>query len=246
MRTTFLFDLDGTLVPLDQDEFIRGYFRLLVPELAPYLAPEQIPDAIMKATYYMINDLSTTRTNREAFVHDFSKRVSGDVEELMELFERFYRGKFAQLKSLVTPVDEITAIVRTLQEKGYDLVCATNAIFPLSAIETRLSWVGLTASDFIFITSFENMHFCKPHIEYYYETLEKINRNPQECFMVGNDVEEDMIAGQLGIETFLVTNYLIDRGSGIKPDHKGTYADLLEFVRGLPDVSLDETGSAAV
>ena len=29
-----MFDLDGTLVPLDQDKFIRGYFGLLVPELS--------------------------------------------------------------------------------------------------------------------------------------------------------------------------------------------------------------------
>lgn len=243
MRTTVLFDLDGTLVPLDQDEFISGYFHLLASELVSYLSPDEVPDTIMKSTYNMIDDVSGDRTNREAFVDDFSKAIDGDVEELMELFERFYTGKFAQLKSLVASVDEVGSIVRTLQSKGYDLVCATNAIFPLSAIETRLSWIGLKASDFIFVTSFEQMRFCKPHLAYYRELLEKIDRKPDECFMVGNDVEEDMVAGKLGIETYLLTNYLIDRGSQIRPDHKGTYQDLLEFVKTLPPVNL-ETSSA--
>ena len=244
MRTTFLFDLDGTLVPLDQDKFIRGYFGLLVPELSAYLPPDKVADAIMKSTYYMINDLCEERTNREAFVSDFSKRVTGDVEELMELFERFYTGKFAEIKSLIEdPFDDVLLIVRTLQAKGYDLVCATNAIFPMSAIEARLRWVGLEASDFIFITSFEQMHYCKPHLEYYRELLDFIGRTPDECFMVGNDVEEDMVAGKLGIETYLVTNYLIDRGSGITPDHKGTYQDLLKFVEALPAVDVEKSSA---
>jgi len=29
-------DLDGTLLPMDNDEFTRGYFRLLTLKLAPH------------------------------------------------------------------------------------------------------------------------------------------------------------------------------------------------------------------
>ena len=32
---TVMFDLDGTLLPMDQDEFTRYYFGLLVRKLAP-------------------------------------------------------------------------------------------------------------------------------------------------------------------------------------------------------------------
>ena len=32
--TTVLFDLDGTLLPMDQDEFTKGYFKLLAAQLA--------------------------------------------------------------------------------------------------------------------------------------------------------------------------------------------------------------------
>lgn len=31
-----LFDLDGTLLPMDQDAFTRGYFNLLAKKLAPH------------------------------------------------------------------------------------------------------------------------------------------------------------------------------------------------------------------
>ena len=34
--TTILFDLDGTLLPMDQEAFTTGYFKLLAKKLAPY------------------------------------------------------------------------------------------------------------------------------------------------------------------------------------------------------------------
>ena len=33
--TTVLFDLDGTLLPMDQDQFVKGYFGLLTQMIAP-------------------------------------------------------------------------------------------------------------------------------------------------------------------------------------------------------------------
>lgn len=35
MIKAILFDLDGTLLPMDQDEFTKGYFNLLAAKLAP-------------------------------------------------------------------------------------------------------------------------------------------------------------------------------------------------------------------
>ncbi len=34
-KKTILFDLDGTLLPMDQDAFYRGYFKLLAQKRPP-------------------------------------------------------------------------------------------------------------------------------------------------------------------------------------------------------------------
>ena len=47
MITTVLFDLDGTLLPMDQDAFTRGYFERLAAKLAPHCyEPNQLVEAI--------------------------------------------------------------------------------------------------------------------------------------------------------------------------------------------------------
>ena len=38
-----LFDLDGTLVPMDQDEFVKDYFKRISTKLVPYgYEPKQL------------------------------------------------------------------------------------------------------------------------------------------------------------------------------------------------------------
>ena len=55
--------------------------------------------------------------------------------------------------------------------------------------------------------------------------------------MVGNDFYEDMIAGKLGIETYLITDNLVNRHEKqIEPNHKGTYKDFLAFVKSLDGI----------
>lgn len=49
--------------------------------------------------------------------------------------------------------------------------------------------------------------------------------------MVGNDVEEDLIAFKLGMKTFLIEDYMINRNSkDIIVTQRGSYQDLYEFV----------------
>ena len=45
--------------------------------------------------------------------------------------------------------------------------------------------------------------------------------------MVGNDVDQDLPAGQAGMRTFLASGYLLDRGrTGGTPDASGSLGDL--------------------
>ena len=67
----------------------------------------------------------------------------------------------------------------------------------------------------------------------YWKVLGKL---PHQCMMVGNDVEEDMVASRLGIKTYLITDHLINsRNNPIICDYQGTYEDFYSFVCKLPE-----------
>ena len=55
MIKAILFDLDGTLLPMDQDEFTKGYFKLLAAKLAPYgYEPKTLIDTVWAGTAAMV------------------------------------------------------------------------------------------------------------------------------------------------------------------------------------------------
>ena len=55
--------------------------------------------------------------------------------------------------------------------------------------------------------------------------------NAEECLMVGNDVEEDMIAEALGMKVFLLTDCLLNKENrDISVYPHGGFSELLEFI----------------
>ena len=101
-------------------------------------------------------------------------------------------------------------------------------------MEQRLDWGGLSADDFDLITSIENMHFCKPHAEYYLEITRMIGCPPEQCLMAGNDVVEDLNAAAAGLDTFLVDDFILRRGHH-RPEYKyrGSLKELAVFIDNL-------------
>ena len=62
--------------------------------------------------------------------------------------------------------------------------------------------------------------------------MQKQNLDPKQCMMVGNDVGEDMIAGDLGLDVFLLTADLINReNKDISGFANGNMDDLLEYIK---------------
>ena len=124
--------------------------------------------------------------------------------------------------------------IRALHGMGYRTVLATNPLFPPTATQSRVRWAGLTPEDFEFITTYDNSSFCKPNPDYYREILGKLNLNAGECLMVGNDVNEDMIAQTLGMQVFLLTDCLINKdGKDISQYPYGSFPELMDYIRGL-------------
>ena len=67
MIRAVLFDLDGTLLPMNMEEFTKGYFKLLAKKAAPFgYDAEKLVASIWKGTGAMVkNDGSCS--NEEAF-----------------------------------------------------------------------------------------------------------------------------------------------------------------------------------
>jgi FMN phosphatase YigB (HAD superfamily) len=71
---------------------------------------------------------------------------------------------------------------------------------------TRLAWAGVDDLPYSLVTGIENSSFCKPQPEFYREISRKIGMEPERCLMVGNDPLNDMIAGAIGMKTYLATD----------------------------------------
>jgi len=194
-----------------------------------YIPPQELPAKIMASTMAMVHNTDRSLTNAEVFARDFYPRVNRSESELTPVFDQFYRERFPALKSACRGLPGIARqVVRTALDKGYEVVLATNPLFPRMAIEERMRWIEVDDLPWRLVTVYEEMHACKPQPAYYMEVLERIGRRPEECLMVGNDVQEDGVAASLGIDVFFVTDYLIDRGqTKLPPEMSGTLADFL-------------------
>jgi len=238
MLKTLLFDLDGTLLPIDTDLFLSSYIELLSKRLVNWIEPEPFVKCLMDSTYSMINNQDPAKTNSQIFWEIFSPQIPLKSSKLKPLMDDFYITDFPKLERIVKPSPFPHRILRTAHEKCYDMVIATNPVFPRSAILERLRWTDVLDFPYKLITCYETMHFAKPRIEYYKEILQKIGKKPQECMMIGNDVEEDMIAGKLGMKTFLVTDHLLNRkNKEIDCTFSGSLEDLTSFITNLEEVS---------
>lgn len=234
MITTCLFDLDGTLLPMDQDVFVKSYLSRLAVKMAPYgYNPERLVNAIWKGTAAMVGN-DGTQSNADAFWNCFMSIFGPGARGDERVFETFYHGEFQLVQDDCGYNPQAAQCIQEIKKMGLRAVLATNPIFPAVATNSRIRWAGLAPSDFELVTTYENSGHCKPNPDYYREILGKLNLKPEECLMVGNDVDEDMIAEQLGMRVFLMTDCLINKqDSDISRYPQGSFPELLEFIRGL-------------
>lgn len=231
---TILFDLDGTLLPMEQETFTRMYFKALSGKLAPYgYNPAELVKAIWQGTDSMVHNKGI-HSNEEVFWDTFSGIYGNKVYDDKKIFDDFYLKDFDVLKDVCGYEPQAQQVIRKLKESGYKLILASNPIFPIVAQKKRMEWAGLNISDFEYITSYENSGYCKPNPQYYKELAEKTGCKADECLMIGNDVTEDMVAQETGMKVFLLTNFLINsEGKDISQYPRGNFNQLLSFIEKL-------------
>lgn len=231
MIKVVLFDLDGTLLPMDNEVFTKAYFKLLAKKLAPMgYDPEKLIDNIWAGTAAMVmNDNSCT--NEDAFWKKFKEIYGERVEADKDVFFSFYQNEFQQAKASCGFSELSNAVVKKCKELGLKVALATNPIFPSIATESRMQWAGLDKNDFELYTTYENIGYSKPNVKYYQEVADRLGVKPEECLMVGNDVGEDMVAEKIGMKVYLLSNNVINKNNVDTSIYaSGGFEDLMEYL----------------
>ena len=225
-----LFDLDGTLLPMDMDVFTKGYFSLLAKKAAGYgYEPEKLIETVWAGVKAMVKNCGPDN-NEKAFWNYFVTVYGEKSLDDRHIFDEFYANEFDGAKQFVGFNAKAKEAVDKIKEKGFNVYLATNPLFPEVATKKRAEWAGFELSEFLDYTTYENSSACKPNPMYYEQFLAKNGLKAEECIMVGNDVEEDMEAAKkVGMQVFLITDTMLNpKDRDINDYENGSFDDLLK------------------
>lgn len=226
-----LFDMDGTLLPMDMDEFTKGYFHFLAKKLSGFgIESDKLIAAVWEGVSAMvINDGSVT--NDKAFWTRFEK-ITGVSEEIIgDACLEFYSNEFHEAKIFTQDNPLAREAVRIAHEKAPIVALATNPLFPMCGQVTRMSWIGLTPEDFDIVTSYESDSYCKPNPKYFLSVCDRLGVTPDECLMVGNDEYEDMYtASSVGMDCYLITDTSIKSEKHPWDGNSGSFKEFIEML----------------
>ena len=229
MIRTLLFDLDDTLLINESFAFFRNYVGLLAPHLATWVSEEELFTLMWRSTEAMMANSDPCKLTLACF-WEAVEALGHPPEEMAPGFERFYETDYEQLRNHTAVVPGSRELLEWASAQGYQLVIATAPIFPDAAIRKRLEWANVSGLPYVLVTSCENMHFGKPNPLYYQEIVDMIQRRPEECLMVGNDIRLDMVAGQVGIKTYLVTDDALPPETLAQFDGQGSLAGVRSWL----------------
>lgn len=227
---TLLFDLDGTLLPMDQNRFMQAYLEEFAGKCSRMSLPVQLSLKALDTGFKAMLSNDGSMTNEKRFWVEFSAVMGFPIDNRIVDFIRFYHEEFTRLR-VVAQMNPISRkLIETVRANGYRIVLATSPVFPRQGTLERVTWAGLDPSWFELITTYEDFSYTKPNLGYYKEILSKLEIDPTECLMVGNDVEEDLVARQLGMDVFLVTDWLINRtGADVSDFKQGTLQEAFDY-----------------
>lgn len=235
MKRLIMTDLDCTLLLMNQDKYIDLY----VKEIAKLFYEngydgKHIAKATMQSSFMMAKN-DGTKTNEEAFKLAFASLVKERAQEAIDIFPQVYSDRYDVIRSVTAVNPYAKEIVKLMKEHADYIVVATQPMFPLEAVRKRLSWTGLSDTDFDYVTTYDSCTFCKPNPLYYKEIMDRFSATPENTIMIGNDITEDILPCQkLGVDTFLVEDGLINTiDYDISKLRKGSYPDLIEYLKTL-------------
>lgn len=239
------FDLDGTLLPMDINEFLGTYFK----DIAAYVARSGRDVEAFRAGFgagvaaMTANDGS--RLNADAYWGAFFKHVDGDEREWKAFLDVYYETEFGRIGEGVVANPHAARAVNVLAEKGYPVVLTTQPLFPEAAVKWRLRWSGVDPEVFSRITYYENSMAIKPKLKYYAEDLAACGVRGEDVLMVGNNTVDDLVFAGLGADVYLVTDYLLNpSGIDMARVQHSTMEGFAHWAKALPACAHPATGIA--
>ena len=225
------FDLDGTLLPLDQFDFLKQYFRAITAFAVEHGISSDKFSAGMVAGIEAMTNNDGSKTNMETYWEVFCAVSALDRSFVEDTLAEFYADGFKKLREFTNPNPLAVEALRAARKNGRKVVLATSPVFPEFVQLERLSWIGLSKDDFDLVTNYENSNFCKPHSEYYLEICQKIGVAPENCLMIGNDENDDMRgASKAGMSCFLVTDHRILSDHFVWTGERGTFEQMVHLI----------------
>lgn len=202
-----LVDLDDTLLQNSMEVFAPPYYKALSAHISSFVAPEVMLPKLMEGTQAMLMNDNALITLEKSFDNIFYPGIGVSKAEIHPHLEDFYDHVFPKLQKYTLMIPTAAKMIKDALALDIKVVVATNPLFPMKAIHHRLEWAGLDPKEipFTLITSYERFHFTKPNSAYYQEILDEIGATSDQCVMVGNDVEMDILpALKIGIKCFRI------------------------------------------
>ena len=232
--TTVLFDLDGTLIRMDQDEFIRMYFVSILGKLGSLGYDTSVMRPALEGAVVATLRNDGSLSNEERFWETF-EALSGKADGVRREIDSYYEQEFnSVIDATCEAYDRVGEVLTRVKKKGLRSILATNPLFPMVATHARIRLGGMSPSDFEYVTAYENSSYCKPNPLYFTELLTKLGVSPDECVMIGNDTRDDFSAHALGIPVFVLTECLINTPNvDLSAYPHGGFDELLAFIDSL-------------
>lgn len=234
MIKAVLLDLDDTLITTNTEQFFPIYLHELDRHAADLTAPDPFIPSLMAAFEATLDEYEPTRSLYERLLARLASAVGVDHDRLEVTFDDFYREKYAALSEHIDARPEAASLLDWLFASGCRVVIATNPGLPAVAIRHRMRWGGINPDSYPFdlITSLEEMHFGKPHVEYYAEIVTRLEIEPGEALMVGDNWDADLVgAAEAGLHTFWIAPDGVSLPDDrVEPAGVGSFSSFVERV----------------
>ncbi len=161
-----LFDLDGTLLDSNMENFLPHYFsrlargwRISRPPKRSSLTSWRRPSSCWRMT--------AARPTRGFSQRRFTRLPATPAPSWSRFFDDFYGRDLPGLQEYTQRKPEARTVVQLAFALGYKVAIATNPLFPATANRQRMAWAGVDDFPYDWVTTYENSRCCKPNLCYF-------------------------------------------------------------------------------